>query len=66
MNITVAGTYQFDQVGSSLGDSFLRLLDSSRRELANADNGAGGLNSRITRVLTPGTYYLVAAPKRTA
>ncbi|MHB8973407.1 MAG: C2 family cysteine protease [Pirellulaceae bacterium] len=60
LSITVAGTYQFDKVGGSLGDWFLRLFDSSRCELVNADNGAGGLNSRVSRVLTGGTYYLVA------
>ena len=63
VNIAVAGTYQFDQVGVSLSDSYLRLLDSSRRELVSADNGAGGLNSRITRTMTTGTYYLVAGSK---
>ena len=66
VNIAAAGTYQFDQVGVSLSDSYLRLLDSSRRELVSADNGAGGLNSRITRTMTTGTYYLVAGSKGTA
>ncbi len=63
VDVKVAGSYQFDQLGSSLSDSFLRLLDAKGRQLASDDNGAAGLNSRITRDLTPGTYYLVAGAK---
>lgn len=52
-------TYTFDLVSEDF-DSYLRLEDSDRNKLAEDDDGAGFLNSRI--VFTPkddGTHHLV-------
>lgn len=62
-SLSVGGRYQFDQIGSSLTDSYLRLYNSQGVMIGAADNGAGKLNSRIVRDLEAGSYYLVAGSK---
>jgi hypothetical protein len=42
-------------------DAFLVLKDSDGNILASNDDGGGGLNSRIDRALTTGTYEIVAS-----
>lgn len=60
VNISSSGSYQFNQIGTSLSNSYLRLLNAQGRQVAADDNSGGGLNSRITCTLSAGTYYLEA------
>ncbi len=53
-------TYQIDQMSSNF-DCFLRLKDSTGRQLTANDDGGVGLNSRITyRPTKSGNYQIVA------
>lgn len=42
-------------------DTYMFLLNEDGSQLTYNDDGGSGLNSRITRTLDPGTYYIVAA-----
>ena len=64
-----AHTYRFHVVdggrvrihlASTEGDSFLYLLADDGRRLADNDDGGAGLDARIERDLTPGTYSVEA------
>ncbi|WP_240359634.1 Vps62-related protein [Pyxidicoccus trucidator] len=46
---------------TSSANSYLYLLDANGNVLAEDDDGGGGTHSRISRVLSAGTYKLVAA-----
>jgi WD40 repeat protein/serine/threonine protein kinase len=53
-------TYQMTMQSIAM-DSYLRLEDASRKEVANDDDGGGNRDARLTFVPTnPGTYYLIA------
>jgi hypothetical protein len=53
-------TYQFDMTSDQI-DSYLRLEDSSAKELAHNDDGGGGLNSRIVFLCPRSNSYRVVA-----
>ena len=64
-----AHSYRFDlgeggririNLGSAEGDSFLYLLAEDGTRLADNDDGGAGLDARIERDLTPGTYTVEA------
>ena len=64
LTINVSGTRTLDLTSPTV-DTYLYLTDSSRRVIAQDDDGGSGRNSRITRYLSSGTYYVVAATYRT-
>lgn len=50
------------RLNSSEFDSYLVLLDSKGAVIDEDDDGGGNTNSRITRNLAAGTYYIAAKP----
>jgi len=50
------------RLASSEFDAFLVLLDASGAVLDEDDDSGGNTNSRITRDLQAGTYYMVVEP----
>ena len=68
---TFADFYQMDvtadaaidlRLNSSEFDAYLVLLDSKGAVVDEDDDSGGGTNSRITRNVSAGTYYIVAKP----
>ena len=63
----VAGkTYQFDALGGTLADTYLRLRDSAGTSITFDDDGGAGLNSRITFTATSGGTYFLSAGSATS
>ncbi len=54
------------ELRSAAFDAYLILLDSNLREMATDDDSAGNRNARISTVVSPGTYIIVAKPYRAA
>ncbi len=50
------------RLNSSAFDAYLILLDSKGNLVDQDDDGGGGTNARINRLLAPGTYYVIAKP----
>ena len=59
LTLTAGTTVQFTLTSSAF-DAYLALFDANGAVLSTDDNGAGGTNARITRAMTPGTYYMMA------
>ena len=59
VTITASQALQIDMTSSAF-DSFLIVFDANGAVVATDDDSGGGLNARITRTLTPGTYYVAA------
>ena len=43
-------------------DTYLELFDEQGNVLDTDDDGGGGTNARLTTMVDPGTYYVVAKP----
>jgi hypothetical protein len=56
---TTTNTMTFTMTAAGF-DTFLRLLDSDLILLSEDDDGGGGTNSRISRSLPAGTYFVMA------
>jgi hypothetical protein len=68
--ITNTATYNFTTIGSMLSgspanDTEIAIYDSNGSRLDQNDDDVGTNLSRITRILTPGDYYLAAAAHNT-
>lgn len=68
--ITSTATYNFTTIGSMLSgspanDTEIAIYDSSGNRLDQNDDDVGTNLSRITRILTPGDYYVAAAANDT-
>jgi len=61
MNLTADAAIDL-RLNSSEFDAYLVLLDSKGAVIDEDDDGGGNTNSRITRNLAAGTYYIVAKP----
>lgn len=48
------------ELNSNAVDSYLFLFDSTGTVIDENDDGGGGLNSRLIRILQPGTYFIGA------
>ena len=58
INITEPGIYRIDVAGEP-ADPVATLYDANNEMLERDDDGGGGKNSRITRMLAPGAYRLI-------
>lgn len=58
LEVTAAGTYQFD-LGSAEFDTVLTLLDGSGMTIEMNDDRADSIDSRIVATLEPGSYCLL-------
>ena len=56
--ITIEFSQTLTVYSTGITDTYGYLLDSSRRELARNDDGGVGYNFRISRQVSPGTYYV--------
>jgi hypothetical protein len=59
LTVTVSTPVQIDLTSTAF-DAYLVLFDASLGGVAEDDDSGGGTNSRITRTLAPGTYYIAA------
>jgi hypothetical protein len=60
LTVSTTTTVTIDLTSSAL-DTFLELRNSAGTLIASDDDSGVGLNSRLTQVLAPGTYYLYAS-----
>jgi len=59
VDVSSSGTVDFN-LKSDAFDAFLVLLDAKGNVVARDDNSGGDTNARITMLLAPGSYYVVA------
>jgi serine protease Do len=61
VHLAERGTLTVEMLATEF-DAYLMLLDASSRQIANDDDSAGNRNARISLMLNPGTYLVVARP----